>query len=523
MTRIRWIACALLLNSWLALPSHAIELDYVKISDASPVSDIRHAGDGSGRMFFVTLFGTVLIHRDGTDLPTPFLDISGLVSTGGERGLLSLAFAPDYATSGIFYVYYTDNDGDSVLARYRVSDNPDVADPNSGEIVLSFAQPYPNHNGGRLVFGDDGYLYLSTGDGGSGGDPDNYAQRLDNLLGKVLRLDVDPSHGTYAIPPDNPFVNEPSALNEIWVYGLRNPWRIAFDSATGDLYIGDVGQQDTEEVNIVPAGSGGGQNFGWRVMEGNVCFRPLNCDRTGLELPVAQYPHSQGSCSITGGEVYRGSDYPSLDGLYFYGDYCSGIVWTLEINGEDRTIVQRSNTPFSIIAWGQDEDGEVYLSAAGGSIYRVVDIDVVEPEFVINPGLNDAWFNETTDGQGFFINVFPDVETMFVGWFTFDLELTPDEVPEDLGSAGHRWLTAIGGYDGDTATLDVFRTQGGFFDDPTVVDVSDAESYGTLTIVFQDCEFAVLEYDLFAVGVSGSMTIRRIVPDNIELCTLLAE
>ncbi|GAB4531508.1 MAG: PQQ-dependent sugar dehydrogenase [Anaerolineae bacterium] len=359
---------------------------------------IAHAGDGSGRLFLVERRGLIWIVKDGALLSTPFLDIASRVGDQeGEQGLLSVAFPPDYASQGIFYVDYTDNSGDTVVARYRLTSNPDVADPDSEEIILRIEQPYPNHNGGQLAFGpNDGYLYIATGDGGSGGDPDNNAQNPASLLGKLLRIDVGPSQAissnhrlylpiifagegpannntSYRIPEDNPYVNTPGYRGEVWSLGLRNPWRFSFDRETGDLYIADVGQGSYEEVNHQPASSPGGENYGWRIMEGFHCYNAGACDTDGLTLPVVEYDHSQG-CSVTGGLVYRGQDYPGMQGIYFYADFCSGRIWGLKYDGAAWQSALLLDTPYGIASFGEDEAGNLYLSDYfGGSIYRIIE------------------------------------------------------------------------------------------------------------------------------------------------------
>jgi glucose/arabinose dehydrogenase len=322
---------------------------------------LTHAGDGSGRLFIVEKPGRIRIVKDGDLLPDPFLDITDRTrSTGNEQGLLGLAFDPQYRTNGRFFVDYIDLNGNTVVARYLVSaDNPDKADPASGAAILRVNQPYANHNGGDLVFGPDGYLYIGMGDGGSAGDPLGNGQRLDTLLGKLLRIDVrsDP----YAIPPDNPFLGRAGARPEIWAYGLRNPWRFSFDRATGDLYIGDVGQDAYEEIDFQPAGSAGGQNYGWNIMEGLHPYK--GGDTAGLVPPVAEYSHDGGNCSVTGGYVYRGTRIPPLQGTYLFGDYCTGTIWVLRrIAGEWRMADWSGfSFGFPISSFGEDESGELYI------------------------------------------------------------------------------------------------------------------------------------------------------------------
>ncbi|MDT5262048.1 MAG: hypothetical protein QOC61_1052, partial [Acidobacteriota bacterium] len=290
---------------------------------------IYNAGDGSNRIFVVEQGGQIRIIKNGVLLSTPFLSISNRVSTGSERGLLGLAFPPNYADKGYFYVDYTNTSGNTVIARYRRSTaDPDAADPASEQIILTIAQPFDNHNGGQLAFSPrDGQLYIGMGDGGSAGDPGNRAQNPLELLGKILRLDTETGRPfTYTTPANNPFVGRAGFRPEIWALGLRNPWRFSFDRATSDLYIGDVGQGLFEEVDFQTAASTGGQNYGWRMMEGLHCFNNAQCDQTGLTLPVIEYDHSLG-CSVTGGYIYRGRTFPRMQGLYFYGDYCSGRIW----------------------------------------------------------------------------------------------------------------------------------------------------------------------------------------------------
>ena len=342
---------------------------------------VAHAGDGSGRLFIVEQAGRILIHDGGQVLPTPFLDVSALVSCCGEQGLLGLAFHPDYATNGLLYVDYTNTAGNTVIARYRVSGDSNRADPMSAQILLTVPQPFANHNGGQLAFGPDGFLYIGMGDGGSGGDPGNRAQNLGELLGKMLRIDVDGA-SPYAIPATNPFRNTPGARPEIWAYGLRNPWRFSFDRQTGDLFIADVGQGAREEVNLQPAASAGGENYGWRRMEGTSCFNPPSgCNDGTLTLPVLEYEHtdpSRANCSITGGYRYRGARFPQLVGRYFYGDYCSGRIWNGIQSGQTWSGSELVVTGLSITSFGEDEAGELYVVYYGGgndgTLQRIVEV-----------------------------------------------------------------------------------------------------------------------------------------------------
>lgn len=326
--------------------------------------------------------GRIRIFANGSILGTPFLDVGSISSSGGERGLLGLAFHQDYDNNGYFYINYTDNGGDTVVARYTVSANPDVADAASAMTVITATQPFSNHNGGHLAFSPiDGYLYIGLGDGGSGGDPGDRAQNGFNFKGKMLRIDVD-SASPYAVPNDNPFVNNGSFRDEIWAYGLRNPWRYSFDRESGDLWIADVGQDVIEEISYQPASSAGGENYGWRLMEGSNCFNPpVNCNNGTLVLPIQEYTHGGNPfrCSITGGYVYRGSAIPGAQGTYFYADFCSNQVWSMRFeNGVVLDDVERtaeiSGGVNNISSFGEDAAGEMYIvdgSSGNGQIWKI--------------------------------------------------------------------------------------------------------------------------------------------------------
>jgi glucose/arabinose dehydrogenase len=334
---------------------------------------VTHAGDGSGRLFIVEQRGRIYVREN--DALSIFLDITNLASPEAngsgytERGLLGLAFHPDYATNGLFFVNYTDTAGNTVIRRYQVSaDNPAVADAASGTEIFTLRQPFPNHNGGYITFGLDGYLYVAVGDGGMAGDPLEEGQNKDGLLGSILRLDV--SAQTYSVPQSNPFVAGGGAP-EIWSYGWRNPWRFSFDRATGDMYIGDVGQNMWEEISFEPAGSAGGLNYGWNIYEASHQY--VNLQPVGeVVMPIAEYDHSQG-CSVTGGYVYRGEAVAALQGVYLYGDYCSGNVWYAY---RDPDQVWQSGlflqTGFQISSFGEDEAGELYIVDYNGAIYQIV-------------------------------------------------------------------------------------------------------------------------------------------------------
>lgn len=319
------------------------------------------------------------VDQNGTTLPNVFLDIEARVNSGGnERGLLGLVFHPNYATNGYFYVNYTATGGGATkISRFSVNPaNPDLALPNSEFNIMSIPQPYSNHNAGDLEFGPDGYLYIPLGDGGSGGDPGNRSQNPQELLGKMLRIDVD--NGTpYSIPADNPFINNPSVLDEIWAIGLRNPWRISFDRLNGDLYIADVGQDDYEEIDVQPASSLGGENYGWRCYEGNSAFNTNGCGpASNYVFPVHEYINSFSvGCSVTGGYVYRGTQFPSLYGQYFYADFCTGRFWSLEQAGGVWTNTNRGTfISQNYSTFGEDENGELYVGGlSDGIIYQVTD------------------------------------------------------------------------------------------------------------------------------------------------------
>ncbi|GAB4429186.1 MAG: hypothetical protein OHK0039_47800 [Bacteroidia bacterium] len=372
------LSAALAMLAALLAPAQAqpvLTLDTFLTGFDQPV-DIAHAGDE--RLFVVEKFGKIwIVDTTGQGARRLFLDIGDRIVAGGERGLLGLAFAPDYATSGVFYVAYNgpgSSGGRNTLARYRVSSDPDSADSASGEVLLQQAKPHANHNGSDLAFGPDGYLYMSLGDGGGGGDPNDYGQNPQTYLGKMLRLDVSDSTG-YRIPPTNPFVGDPGVWDEIWALGLRNPWRFSFDRLTGDLWIGDVGQGGYEEIDFQPAASPGGENYGWRCMEGEAIYNPLGCGTVdGYTLPAYAYDHTPGR-SVTGGYVYRGQRYPALAGYYVFGDYASGRCWTLHprsgLSGWD-LLFHLQSTANNLSCFGEDASGELYAAGHGnGVIYRI--------------------------------------------------------------------------------------------------------------------------------------------------------
>ncbi|SRX76060.1 PQQ-dependent sugar dehydrogenase [Aequorivita antarctica] len=355
-----------------------VDIELYKSGFSDPLN-LQHANDD--RLFVVEQGGKIkIIQGDGTVNTTPFLDISGQISSGGERGLLGLAFHPDYTNNGYFYVNYSKPNGDTQISRFSVdSGNPDIADQNSELPIIDYSQPFSNHNGGCLAFGPDDYLYIASGDGGSSGDPGNRAQNINLLLGKLLRIDVDnPSGGNnYGIPAGNPFVGNPNAREEIWAYGLRNPWRFSFDLTENNLWIGDVGQSNLEEINRVSVAEAG-LNYGWRCYEGTQPFNTQNCPpQSEITFPIAEYTHASGNCSITGGYVYRGSVYSDIAGLYFFADYCSGMIGTVDGSGN---LIDHGNFSGNWVSFGEDVNKELYIVDKGGSIYKITGDPIIGTE-----------------------------------------------------------------------------------------------------------------------------------------------
>lgn len=359
----------------------ALEIAFTPVADGfSQPLLVLGAGDGSGRLFVAEKGGLLKVVRNGEVDSEPFLDLTGAVSTESERGLLGIAFPEGFGEHGRFYVSYTDANGASVISRFLAEG--DSAVRASETILLRVPQPYANHNGGNIVFGPDGYLYTSLGDGGSGGDPMGNGQDLSTLLGAMLRIDVgespesivEPDRDAYAIPPDNPFVDDEDALSEIWSYGLRNPWRFSFDRETGDLWIADVGQNEVEEVNFQPASSTGGENWGWNLFEGTAPYPPnrtVTEDQDDFAWPIVEYRHPIGR-SVTGGFVYRGSAFPDMQGVYLYGDYVTGRIWGLvrpaDGSAENRELAE---TDMRVVSFGEDDEGELYVVDFGGAFYRL--------------------------------------------------------------------------------------------------------------------------------------------------------
>ncbi|MBZ0307052.1 MAG: PQQ-dependent sugar dehydrogenase [Anaerolineae bacterium] len=341
------------------------------VRNENQITYLTHAGDE--RLFLVEKQGRIMIIENEQILDTPFLDIADRVeSDGSEQGLLSIAFDPAYKENGEFYVNYTSQGGGhTVISRFHVTDNPALADAESEEILMTIDQPARNHNGGQIQFGPDGYLYIGMGDGGRGGDPWDNAENLSVLLGKMLRLDVT-GQETYVIPEDNPYADLEMYNPEIWAYGLRNPWRFSFDRETGDLYIADVGQGTYEEINFQFADSPGGEYYGWNSSEGLHCYEESDCDMTTTTLPVFEYDHSLG-CSITGGYVYRGTAFPEMQGIYFFGDYCSGIIWGIrDASTSSPQVEWLAQMSIDLASFGEDVSGELYALDLDGTVYRLI-------------------------------------------------------------------------------------------------------------------------------------------------------
>jgi glucose/arabinose dehydrogenase len=455
---------------------------------SSPVQ-VTNAHDGTDRLFVVEQTGTIRIYENGSLLATPFLDISSLITCCGEQGLLSVAFHPNYPSNGYFYVYYINNiasPGDITIARYSVSSgDPNVADPNSALIVLVVPHPTnSNHNGGQLFFGPtDGYLYAGTGDGGGGGDVPNNAQNLQIMLGKILRIDINGGGHVpcgqstlmpYLIPPSNPFAGSVPGCDEIWAYGVRNPWRYSFDRATSDLLIGDVGQNLYEEVDFQPAASVGGENYGWRKMEGFHCYDPAPCNDGTLTLPILEHTHSAGWCAIIGGYRYRGTAIPGLVGTYVYSDNCLGDIYgaTQAGDGSWSTALVKS-TSYSVSGFGEDEPGELYVCDLGGKIYRIDPSPYPVPGAAsLSPAAviaGDPGFTLTVNGSAF-------VYGSVVRWngsdrpttFVLASKLTAAIPASDITSAGAASVTVFtplpGGGTSGALTLNINLT---FLDVPT--------------------------------------------------------
>ncbi|WP_170110740.1 PQQ-dependent sugar dehydrogenase [Flavilitoribacter nigricans] len=425
-----------------------LELQLLADGFSQPV-DIANAGDE--RLFVVEKAGRIrILQKDGQVNPEPFLDIRDRVSSQVEFGLLGLTFHPNYTDNGYFFVNHIDKDGNTVIVRYQVAtDDPDRADLNSATTLLSILQPSTIHNGGDLNFGPDGYLYIALGDGGEGGDPHNNGQNRQSLLGKMLRIDVDQGDA-YRIPEDNPFVETDETLDEIWALGLRSPWRFSFDRQTGDLWFGDVGEESFEEVNFQPAGSNGGENYGWRCYEGNAVFNSTDCGEAGsYTSPVLAYDSELPlGCSVTGGYVYRGVNYPQLTGKYVYTDFCSGKIWTLERNNSDEWINTEiyEGPNYQYVSFGEDAQGELYLAGIEGGIYEISGLTTPTDEprldarlqFRPNPFDRSIWIDGTIAENGNYRMQLLDARGQKIWEFQrrldgqFQQHLATDELPAGI-------------------------------------------------------------------------------------------
>jgi len=355
----------------------SISLD-LEASGLDPLTQVTSARDGSGRLFLVERRGIIKVFKNGAVQAGSFLDMRTRVEAGGERGLLGLAFHPKFASNGLLFVYYTRPGGDIVIARWRANADRSAVMPSSFTPLLVIEHSAAsNHNGGGIAFSPrNGYLFAAVGDGGGAGDPENDAlNKTRNLLGKVIRINVNGTgagrYGTYSVPSSNPYVGR-SGLNEIWAYGLRNPWRISFDRSSGTFYVADVGQGSWEEVNRESANSPGGRNYGWHVMEGRHCYKATSCSLSGDTLPVTEYSHGSGRCSITGGYVYRGPTQTALVGYYVFADFCTGRIYTLPVGGSHADLELQADTDEQITSFGESDDGELYAVTIGGKLFRVL-------------------------------------------------------------------------------------------------------------------------------------------------------
>ncbi|HET7844842.1 MAG TPA: PQQ-dependent sugar dehydrogenase [Xanthomonadales bacterium] len=495
---MRTLLCCLLLAA--AMPTAALDFRTTALNtSAGPVVDIVNAGDGTQRLYLVGQDGFIRVFAANTLRSEPFLDISGRIAvTGNEQGLLSAAFPPNYASKRYFYVLYTAPDRAVTVSRFRVAADNSRADPASEQVVLRVPHPETNHNGGRVVFGPDGYLYVSIGDGGGANDPFLTGQNRNSLLGKLLRIDTESGDATYRVPATNPFVGQAGVRPEIWAFGLRNPWRFSFDRATGDLWIADVGQSQREEVDFQPANGAGGQNYGWSVYEGTRCFRGgESCNTPGLTQPIAEYDHSQG-CSITGGYVYRGSAYPGLVGTYLYADYCSGRIWSITRNGGAFVSTLIVDSAFGISTFGEDERGNLYIYDSNNTtLYLISDGAPVQAGVPIGAGFTGTWFDPAQSGHGLFVEVLPN-DAMVVSWFTFRPE------------GGQAWFLGSGDIQGDRAVIEAVYPQGGRFIpnfDPNQV---TRPNWGRLTITFSDCNNGRVDYESVQGFGTGSMRLTRL-------------
>lgn len=488
-----WI---LLLAMYVPPAAAQIDLRLTQVTNIPTVVELKAPRDGSERLFAVQQSGSIRILQRGELLPLPFLSIGDRTAALGEQGLLSMAFDPEYETNRRFYVLYTNLNGDTVISRFLASADDPQAAIDDEEVLITFGQPFTNHNGGRLQFGPDGMLYISLGDGGGAGDPNDFAQNPGNFLGSILRIDVSGESG-YTVPPDNPFVETEGFAPETWAYGLRNPWRISFDRLTGDLYIADVGQQLIEEVNFQPAGVGG-QNYGWNRFEGSDCFSG-SCDTTGLTFPVLEYDHNEG-CSITGGEVYRGQDYPAMFGHYFYGDFCTGMIWASPAGGNFSHELLL-DTALNITTFGSDEVGNLYVADRAG-IYLLSDGAPKTTTRPLNGEMSGTYVVEGLPDQGFFVQVGQEPPPssrhfLFVAWFTYR-----DGAPY--------WLAGNAFFEPGDASVELVMQE---LEGPGFLDFSGENAtrndLGTMRFTALHCDGFEVVYDLGADG-AGTLMLDRL-------------
>ncbi|HFD13316.1 MAG TPA: hypothetical protein ENJ32_12750 [Crenotrichaceae bacterium] len=492
----------LLATFWLN-PVAAVDLQLTRVTDLESVVDIKHAGDNSNRLFLLQQSGVVRILENANLQPTPFVDISRQIVSGGEQGLLSLDFSPNFTANSRVYLYYTNRDGNTVLSRFIA--RGETVDPHSEEILLVINQPFANHNGGRIEFGPDGMLYLGLGDGGNAGDPLGNAQNPQTLLGKLIRLDVESPTSGFVIPADNPFVNHSGIRSEIWATGLRNPWRMSFDSVTGDLFIADVGQNNFEEVNFQPSNSTGGENYGWNIMEANQCFLSADCNSNNLIPPIAAYDHSQG-CSITGGQVYRGTDYPELAGRYLYGDFCTGRIWSLKKNQNNWDVEILRDSGNGMFTFGEDQKGNVYLAASDG-VFLLSDgppkTQNTTTSIPIDGSLSGSYVTDGLLDQGIIITVGDNAQGrfIFVTWFTYD------QTGQPLWLVGNDFLAD----NASRITLTMQRLQGPVFLGRSVP--ASRIDVGTMTFTVIDCNTIQTSFEFGSLG-NDNLTLKRLT--NIQ-------
>lgn len=478
-----------------------IDLQVTPVVDLLPgITDLASADDGRNRLFIATQPGIVRVFEDGELLELPFLDISERVlAEESQQGLLSITFPPGPGEKTHFYVYYTNNNNVSVVSRFGISADRNRALRRSEQQILTLPQPTPRNNGGRIRFGPEGFLFISLGDGGGENDPDNNGQDLLTFFGKILRLDPSVNEQPFGIPPNNPFVNDLDAFSEIWASGLRNPWRISFDSLTGDLWISDSSDESQEEINFQPGSSGGGENYGWRIAQGDQC----NGDCTGFTFPIHTYDRSDENCAIIGGEVYRGSRYPAMDGLYFFGDFCSGSVWSLERQGDDAVVTLELDSLLpGLTTFGRSGSGDLY-AATQASLFLLTDGAPEDSTHPISGRMSGQWVASDMNSQG--LNLMVGERSngssfVFFVWFTY------------LNGEPY-WIVGNENFEPGSSeiTIDALRLEGLDFlqrDDATV---DGPFTVGSLTIRSLGCDRLEVDWDLPEFGSTDSREMRPLV------------